>query len=240
MNIISKELSLFLSTTKLKALRTEKGWSQDVVAKSSGLSVRTIQRIEADGKASAESTLAIASVFDLSPKELQATSNHIEVNWTRKMIMKNTLALFIITGVIWAAMASGANIYAFINMPASLFMFLLLYAITLISFGSSGALKSIIGLKYLFTDEMMGGEQAQNLAQIYESQIKFSYGAALVGLILGSIAIHTNLDTTENFTLHRSYAINLIVLLHAAIISEVILRPLSIKLKTCDMNQQLG
>lgn len=231
---------MFLSTTKLKALRTEKGWSQDVVAKSSGLSVRTIQRIEADGKASAESTLAIASVFDLSPKELQATSNHIEVNWTRKMIMKNTLALFIITGVIWAAMASGANIYAFINMPASLFMFLLLYAITLISFGSSGALKSIIGLKYLFTDEMMGGEQAQNLAQIYESQIKFSYGAALVGLILGSIAIHTNLDTTENFTLHRSYAINLIVLLHAAIISEVILRPLSIKLKTCDMNQQLG
>jgi transcriptional regulator with XRE-family HTH domain len=228
---------LFLSTTKLKALRTEKGWSQEVVAKSSGLSVRTIQRIESDGKASAESTLAIASVFDLSPKELQATSNEIEVNWTRKMIMKNAVGLFIISSVIWASVSSGANILAFVDIPAALFVFLLLYAISLISLGSEGTLKSIIGLRYLFSDEMLGGASARDLAQIYTNQIKFSYGAAFVGLILGSITIHTNLDTTQDFSLHRSYAINLTVLLYAAIFSEVVLRPLSIKLKTCDIKQ---
>ncbi len=49
----------------VRKLRLEKGWSQETLAEVSGLSVRTIQRIERGGKASLETLGALASVFDV-------------------------------------------------------------------------------------------------------------------------------------------------------------------------------
>jgi transcriptional regulator with XRE-family HTH domain len=232
-----KEINLFLSTNKLKTLRREKGWSQEVLAKASDLSVRTIQRIESDGKASAESTLAIASVFNLSPLELKATSDEIEVNWTRKMIMKNLIALLIISGAIGMLIILGASVKFYMDAASGLFLILFLYAATIITFGTSGMLKSLVGLKYLFTDEMVGGSQAKYLKELYSSQVKFLYGGALIGLIIGSIAILGNIDTYENFVFLRASAVNLVVLFYAAVLSEGVFRPLSIKLKTCDIKE---
>ncbi len=226
---------MFLSTNKLKTLRTEKSWSQEVLAKASGLSVRTIQRIEADGKASAESTLALASVFNLSPQALKATSDEIEVNWTRKTIMKNIVALVIISGVIGLLIFFAGGLNNFIDCASALFLILFLYAATIIAFGTDGMFKSVLGLKYLFSDEMKGGVQAQYLALLYKSQVKFLYGGALIGLMIGSIAINGNIDTYENFVFNRAWAVNLIVLFYAAILSEGVFRPLSIKLATCDI-----
>lgn len=226
-----------LSTTKLKTLRLDKGWSQEVLAKASGLSVRTIQRIEADGNASAETTLAIAAVFDLSPQALQATSTDIEVNWTRKNIVKNSIALAVISGAIGMLMWLGADAYFFLDGPSALYLILFVYASTIITFGTNGMLKSLSCLRYLFSDEMVGGQQAKYLATVYASQRKFCYGGAVIGLLIGSISIHGNIDTFENFLLHRAYAVNLIVLLYAAVLGEGLFRPLSLKLKTCDMAQ---
>ncbi len=230
------ELNVFLSTNKLRALRAEKGWSQEVVAKSTGLSVRTIQRVEADGKASPESTLALASVFDLSPKELENTTGSVEVNWKKRIIMKNFSTLIIVLGVIYFIMFVGAKIFNYIDGISFLYLALFMYGTTAITFGNDGLLKSLQGLKYLFTDELVGGAQAQYLSKLFQSQIKFCYGGSLIGLLVGSIAIHTNVDST-GFTLHRAYAVNIIVLFYAAIFCEVILRPLSIKLKVCDIPQ---
>lgn len=228
---------MFLSINKLKTLRREKGWSQEVLAKASGLSVRTIQRIEADGKASAESTLAIASVFNLSPQALKATSDEIEVNWTRKMIMKNIVALLVISGAIGMLILLGAGAKLYMDAASGLFLILFLYAATIVTFGTRGMFNSLAGLKYLFTEEMVGGSQAQYLAKLYSSQVKFLYGGALIGLIIGSIAILGNIDTYENFVFQRASAVNLIVLFYAAVLSEGIFRPLSIKLKTCDIKE---
>ncbi|WP_236701244.1 hypothetical protein [Thalassomonas viridans] len=97
--------------------------------------------------------------------------------------------------------------------------------------------KSLTGLKYLFTEEMVGGSQAQYLGKLYSSQVKFLYGGALIGLIIGSIAILGNVDTYENFVFQRASAVNLIVLFYAAVLSEGVFRPLSIKLKTCDIKE---
>jgi len=228
---------LFLSTVKLKTLRREKGWSQEVLAKATDLSVRTIQRIESDGKASAESTLALASVFNLSPQSLKATSDEIEVNWTRKIIMKNTIALLIISGAIGMLIILGASAKFYIDIASGLFLILFLYAATIITFGTRGMFKSLEGLKYLFTEEMVGGTQAKYLAELYSSQVKFLYGGATIGLIIGAIAILGNIDTYENFVFLRASAVNLVVLFYAAVLSEGIFRPLSIKLKTCDIKE---
>ena len=46
-------------------LRLQRGWSQEQLAILSGLSVRTIQRIERGQSASVESLKSIASVFEI-------------------------------------------------------------------------------------------------------------------------------------------------------------------------------
>lgn len=49
----------------IQTLRLKKGWSQQQLAEASGLSVRTIQRIEAGQPASTETLKSIAAVFEV-------------------------------------------------------------------------------------------------------------------------------------------------------------------------------
>jgi len=64
-----------VSTGSIIKLRKERGWSQEQLAAISGLSERTIQRIEKDGTCSLDSKMAIASAFDISPAELEFHNN---------------------------------------------------------------------------------------------------------------------------------------------------------------------
>jgi transcriptional regulator with XRE-family HTH domain len=52
-------------------LRLQRGWSQEQLADLSGLSVRTIQRIERGGSASIESLKALAAVFEVDFHQLR-------------------------------------------------------------------------------------------------------------------------------------------------------------------------
>ncbi|WP_271407891.1 helix-turn-helix domain-containing protein [Pseudomonas sp. Q1-7] len=61
-------------TAKVRQLRQRRFWTQDDLAAISGLSVRTIQRIESTGVCSTESKMALASAFDLTPSDLIAAS----------------------------------------------------------------------------------------------------------------------------------------------------------------------
>ncbi len=228
---------MFISVQKMKKLRSEKGWSQEVLAKASGLSVRSIQRVESDGRASAETVLSIASVFDLSPKELQADPNEIKANWSRTKIMKNFIALLTISGAVITLMNFAVDPGYFINVPTVLFIFFFVYAVTLVAFGSDGAAKSVACFKYLFTDEMVGGNKAIYLATILKAQIKFTYAAAAIALLVGVIATHATYDADPE-VLHMAYTINLLAPFWALIFSEILLRPLATKLSTCDMVQQ--
>lgn len=62
-----------INKDKIQKLRAIKCWSQDELATASGLSVRTIQRVEKSGTASLETTKALASVFVVTPDELQSS-----------------------------------------------------------------------------------------------------------------------------------------------------------------------
>ena len=57
-------------SSKVKKLRQNKGWSQDHLATVSGLSTKTVQRIESGNNASLESQQALASVFKINVGEL--------------------------------------------------------------------------------------------------------------------------------------------------------------------------
>lgn len=55
----------------IQKLRVQRGWSQEQLAELTGLSVRTIQRIERGQNASAESLKAIALVFEVDFSSLR-------------------------------------------------------------------------------------------------------------------------------------------------------------------------
>lgn len=58
----------------VKKLRTAENWSQEQLSEKSGLSLRTIQRLENGGNASLESVRALATAFGIEPNELMLSS----------------------------------------------------------------------------------------------------------------------------------------------------------------------
>ena len=106
-----------VSIEKLKKLRQHNGWSQERLAEISGLSLRTIQRIENNGNASLESKLAIATALNVSPSEL-LDNDKIEignggVNWGGVVGIILCLCLmfyqFILAFSLFVLMSSGKN-----------------------------------------------------------------------------------------------------------------------------------
>ena len=67
----------------VRKLRLQRGWSQEQLAELSGLSVRTIQRIERGQKAGLESLRALAAVFEIDLSQLhEDTEMKTEENMT--------------------------------------------------------------------------------------------------------------------------------------------------------------
>ncbi len=55
----------------IRTLRENRGWSQEQLAQMSGVSVRTIQRIESGGRASLETLKCLAAVFETTIPDLR-------------------------------------------------------------------------------------------------------------------------------------------------------------------------
>ncbi|ODB33286.1 hypothetical protein BB427_22720 [Pseudoalteromonas sp. BMB] len=59
-----------INNNTVKLLRTEKSWTQQHLADASGVSLRTIQRVESDGTASKETVMSLCAVFEVSQSKL--------------------------------------------------------------------------------------------------------------------------------------------------------------------------
>lgn len=59
-----------IDANRIRALREARGWSQEHLADVAGLSPRTVQRLEAEGKASHESRMAVAAALGIEPGQL--------------------------------------------------------------------------------------------------------------------------------------------------------------------------
>ena len=62
-------------TNKFRALRLQRAWSQEQLAELTGLSTRTVQRIENGESPSLETLSALAAVFEVSVTELSTPEN---------------------------------------------------------------------------------------------------------------------------------------------------------------------
>lgn len=59
-----------LDRDRVRQLREARAWSQQHLADAAGLSLRTVQRVEAEGSASAETRLALAAALDVAVESL--------------------------------------------------------------------------------------------------------------------------------------------------------------------------
>ncbi|WP_299793243.1 helix-turn-helix transcriptional regulator [uncultured Shewanella sp.] len=230
-----------LSTSKLKALRGERSWSQEVLAKSTGLSLRTIQRIESEGKASAESTLALSSAFEVTPGDLISTQAAIDVNFTGRRVMQGDLLLIAIFSTLISLFFLASDALSYFDLPTLVFTYTLTYMLTALSFGFDGLARSITGLRYLFAKELLGGKAAVFLAKLYGCQIRFCYTSAVLIFLIGSIAMLRQASETQQVTdlfllLESSAPVVVLPFLYAVILCECLIRPLKIKLECEDIS----
>ncbi|GJM12215.1 MAG: hypothetical protein DHS20C12_06180 [Pseudohongiella sp.] len=68
-------MDMNINSDLLKKLRLSKSWSQEQLAEESGLSLRTVQRIESEGIASLQSRKAISQALGVDPSMLDLESN---------------------------------------------------------------------------------------------------------------------------------------------------------------------
>lgn len=220
-----------ISADKVKQIRKQKGWTQEVLSKVTGLSLRTVQRLEREGGGSSETLLALASAFEVETGQLFAEYRNPPSKWSKEKIMHGIIAIVVFWGAISFLMILGGELKMFFDVYSLLFMFFFTWAGTLVAFGVDGLLKSLFGLKYLFSGEIESGKATERLQLIFKNQILFCYGAAFVGLLVGTVAIHGNPEMTIDANiLHRAYAVNILLVLYSALYCEVILRPLKTKL----------
>ena len=64
----------------VRKLRLKKGWSQDQLAELTGLSIRTIQRLERGHRPSLESANALASVFEIDLESITEEAETMQNN----------------------------------------------------------------------------------------------------------------------------------------------------------------
>lgn len=63
---------MHINSARLRELRTARQWSQEQLARLSGLNLRTIQRLESGARISMESLRALAAVFEVPAESLLA------------------------------------------------------------------------------------------------------------------------------------------------------------------------
>lgn len=103
-------MDMKINNSELKKLRESKAWSQTQLAEVSGISLRTIQRIEKSGIASPESLKSLCAAFDIQISKLsqpnkeenplQLTFPNIKRINLSKLNKKATLVSFITAFVI--------------------------------------------------------------------------------------------------------------------------------------------
>jgi transcriptional regulator with XRE-family HTH domain len=116
-----------IDSALVRKLRVERAWSQEHLAGVSGISLRTIQRVEAEGTASLETRMALAAAFNVSPALLvpapDETSPPGPVLQDRRIHRKIILGNCILwaAAIVLTAIVDGPPILAVVLLPVLAF-----------------------------------------------------------------------------------------------------------------------
>lgn len=87
------EQEMKIPSVKIRQLRNQRGWSQEQLAHASGLSLRTIQRVETEGNASRETRVCLAATFNVELAELCDELSFDETRPPAQSIFRYKIAL---------------------------------------------------------------------------------------------------------------------------------------------------
>jgi transcriptional regulator with XRE-family HTH domain len=92
---------MLLNVTLVKETRINRGWTQAQLAELCAVNIRTIQRVESDGAASLETTMALAAAFDLEINELFANPEIEKKNSNKTLYIVLSLIAGFVLGLLF-------------------------------------------------------------------------------------------------------------------------------------------
>lgn len=226
-----------ISAEKLKRIRLLHNLSQELLAKQSGLSLRTIQRLEREGGGSAESLHALCATLNINAEQLQQHTTAMQAGWQRTTIISRLLVFIVLFAAMFSLMgkASATSIHIYLDLMSLVIIFSFLTLSTLACFGFNGLLRAVSGLKYLASSELYQQQATSDLAQLYTFIYKNCYCAAAIGSLIGLVSLLDTFAASANSSqLFTGLHVLTILWLYAAIIAECLLRPLIYKLKNAN------
>ncbi len=72
-------MTITINSSMLRSKRAERHWSQSELCEASGLSLRTVQRMETEGRCSIDSVQAIAAAFNISADDFLVSQRHEDI-----------------------------------------------------------------------------------------------------------------------------------------------------------------
>lgn len=212
------------SSSKIKSLRAERGWSQEHLGEVTGLSSRTIQRLENDGSGSAESLMAIASAFSISPGELQ--SEHKPAIGDGKWNLGGFIGLLLIVGAVLFYLNITGEPSALIDIPALLYILLIPFAVSILSNGF-GITLDVYKLFSWLVYEQNAKTDAHLYLPVLRKLIVYSYASGATGTLFSLLGMLTG---SGDIYYPAGFSIALVIFIYATIQSEFLFRPLYHKL----------
>jgi transcriptional regulator with XRE-family HTH domain len=113
-----------IDSALVRKLREQRAWSQEHLASVSGVSLRTIQRVEAEGTAALETRMALASALNVSAALLvpavdetppDSSGDSVSKDRRRNILLGNSIAWAV--AIILTAVVDGPPVLAVVLLP---------------------------------------------------------------------------------------------------------------------------
>lgn len=214
-----------ISPNKLKLYRAENGWSQEQLAEVSGISLRTIQRAEKDGRCSQESCMAFASAFSVSPPELndefKSSIGNGSIN-IGGMIGAAIILALIMTIIAW----EWNDLNVFINLSMLSFNVLTLVSLSLMTCGLKPTFQALATASWFFKEPNQIGSANKHLP-VLRRLIIYSYTSGVFWTITDIVeASYYAFNGEKSPDYMYEIGLTLTSLLYAVLVAELIFRPL--------------
>lgn len=216
-----------ISNDKIKSLRLQHGWSQEQLASITGLSARTIQRIEKTGDCSLESQMALASAFSITHHELTVDfSKKLNKSGLNKSGIFYLITFILIIFLIYQ-LGGSLQILIHTNIVS---IFILTFLC--MSFMANGVRNTFIIFPILkrFITGSNKLDSPLLKTQILRRQIIHSYSSGVVACLLSSLILFIHTSTIQD--IYISLTLHVVISqLYAVVISELIFRPVKHRLE---------
>jgi DNA-binding XRE family transcriptional regulator len=178
-----------VSQQKVQTMRRERGWSQEKLAAMSGLSERTIQRVEADGNCSLDTHMALASTFEVSPGELAPSSHGQSDEYTTSWSGALGLLILGLTTpclILLSAQDGRWEVFSF----AMVMSYTLVLSFT--QFGLKNSYRLFDNSSWLVRYPLHAPGLNRDIAHV-RSILAFAYTSGLLGSVLSAIVFLTHM-----------------------------------------------